>query len=385
MFLMSCWRACIGSIHPLRVSRSALGLLDWRSLMDFAVQNKMQYFLYLGLDKSCLDFVPTDTREYLFQSWRTNERLNHKVMLELLRVNQLFASCQVKYLFFKGPLLSMAGCSPVSARVSGDIDLLVHRIDFLKAKEELFLAGYHAPLGENHEKEYLQAQLDHKEECLSVDLHYGIPPRHLLINPDLLWDSVKFQRFKSNELPVPCIESHVLILCVDGYKNAWNSIGRACDIAALLKCHPINWTALFSKAKHHKVSGILNLGLLIVRWHCKSSYPLRVLVRMYLDIGVVCVAVQIFRLSSIVHASQAEYRGDAVLATLYNIAGLDNWIPNRLAYYTTRVIQLLKPNHKDEVLIFVPSCLRYSLYIVRPCRLIYEYIIRPLFRRLWPT
>ena len=382
IFLLTCWKTCTSIHHQYKPSAMMLKKLDWQSTLEYAIENKMHYTIYLALDKGSLNSLPADVREYLFQSSRRNECLNLQLMLESMRVGQLLAARKVDYLFFKGPFLSLAGYRHVSARKSGDIDILVRSSDFFKAKQILLLAGYCAPKGEEHEVEYLQAQLKRKKgRYLSIDLHYGIPPRYLSLNPSFALDTVKYQLYKNEKFPMPSIESHLLILCVDAYKDTYNSLGRICDIAALIKCQSVQWNILFYKARLQKLTGILTMGLLLAHMQCKVSLPPRVLFQTYMDLGVACTAFKASRSSRIMRRSKSDYSGDTLLAAMYNVIGLERWDHNRLGYYTTRLIKCLKPNRKDLAIISMPSYMRFLLYIIRPCRLFCEYIIYPLSRR----
>ena len=160
----------------------------------------------------------------------------------------------------------------LNLRQCGDIDLLVHPEDFLKAKDLLIRNGYcHTKFG-HHETANFQAQLVSEDGRTGIDLHYGITPRYIHVNQDdadtggrlyrwnwsrldasstnwffymdtrPMWERLNY--IIINDIPVPIFaaEDMLLISCINGIKENWRLLRRISDIAELIRAKPeINW------------------------------------------------------------------------------------------------------------------------------------------------
>ena len=156
-----------------------------------------------------------------------------------LRVYKLFKEHDIPVALFKGPLLAQMAYGEVSLRQAGDIDVLIDRRHFDRAKTLLESLGYEmspsltpAQLA-SHLSNHCELQFMRDEWFTVVDLHWNLAPRSFVFN--LQADDV-MSRLQPVSLAGTVVETFsaedlVLYLSMHGAKHLWRRLEWIASLA----------------------------------------------------------------------------------------------------------------------------------------------------------
>lgn len=244
--------------------------VDWPQLRALAERHGVTPLLFNALSGVCGDAVPSGVLAELRERAEHIAGRNEFNLNVLLRILKLFGEAGIPVVPFKGVAAALADYGSLRLRTCGDVDLLVHRADFLKAKDLLLHNGYHHMYFGHHEVSTVQAALH--DGKLSVDLHYGITPhfhipqmdqikagsrfgpdaRNRLVaestywffylDCDPLWDRLAFLTVADVNIPAFAPEDSLVVACIQGIKENWRRLTRVCDVAQIVRSHPgLDW------------------------------------------------------------------------------------------------------------------------------------------------
>lgn len=97
-----------------------------------------------------------------------------------------------------------------------------------------------------------------------LELQWGIAPRQFSVDLDMnaMWPRTILAEFGGQPTRGLTTEDLLLVLCIHGWKHAWNRLLWCADIARLIQSRAeIHWIALQERAKAAGVERILTLGL----------------------------------------------------------------------------------------------------------------------------
>ncbi len=129
----------------------------------------------------------------------------------------------------------------LSLRQFGDLDILIHKRDLLRAKELLISQGYQLKLTDAQEAAHIYSYCTlpfvRTNGKILVELHWALTGKHWPFPFD-------FDRLRAHLIPVSCGEAQLfslrpedllLFLCVHGAKHHWERLMWICDVAALVR------------------------------------------------------------------------------------------------------------------------------------------------------
>jgi hypothetical protein len=372
--LFCCARTHIDSEIAERIRTLLQQDIDWAYLMQTAVKQGIMPLLYQSLNTTCPEAVPKANLAQLRNYFHTNAQRNLFLTKELLKLLTLFESHSIPAIPFKGPVLAVSAYGNLSLRRISDLDILVREQDYHKAKKLLLDQGHRMVKNRGHEAFYLQAQMWHEEKDVSVDLHYGIQPKHLQLNSEIFLENLQPLSFVGTRIQTFSPETHLLILCIEGKKEGWNQFSRLCDVAALINSYPqMNWESLTEQARRLKIKRILDFGLVLANTLLKAPVPASVL-------------------SSVKQAPLIKWLITQLGKNLFSSPGSQRhpfylWAT---ALYQGELHRLLLywliPNEADLGFLPLPRTLHFLYYLIRPVRLVGKYGLAPfqaLFKRLY--
>jgi hypothetical protein len=340
--------------------------IDWTYLIQIATCHKVMPLLYQSLSTIGSEAVPPEILAQLHDHFRRNTMQNLFLTQELLKLLEQFKEKNIPVIPYKGPVLAASAYGKLSLRQSGDLDLLVSAQNYPQAKALLLEQGYQMVLDSKHEKAHLQAQLWNEKLRVSVDLHYGIPPKDLRLNPERFWESLQTLSLNDKKIQVLSPEAHLLILCVDGHKESWNQLFKLCGVAAIIYAHPaMDWGKLIAWAEQLSMKQILYMALLLanellgtilpeeILQRAKASLVRRFLVkhwREYLFSGT----------QSQTEVSQNKLFHPQTIAPLYRLS---------MAEFKNMVM----PTEVDQAWFPLPPAVSFLYYLLRPIRLVWKY------------
>jgi len=374
--LLCCARTHIDPTTEERLEVLLQQDIDWTYLIQTSARHGVMPLLYRSLNATCPELVPKPILSQLRNFFHTNAQHNLLLTQELLRLLNLFQEHEIPAIPFKGPVLAASVYGNLARRQFGDLDILVHERDYQQAKELLLSQGYRMLYDSEHEANCLQAQLWHTEQQLSVDLHYGIPPKQLQLKQEALWECLASLSLAGTTIQVFSPEAHLLVLCVDGYKEYWHKLSRICDLAAMIGNQELDWERLRELARKLKLERILSLGLLLTSELLEASLPEKIWSRVEANSAIRGLAA---RLQKDLFSEENPQSPPFFLWTiaLYHLY-LSECQPDRLRYWLT-------PNTSDRAFLSLPASLSFFYYLLRPIRVIGKYGLSPfqgLFKQL---
>ena len=238
--------ACAGPMSGQREIVDLLGAVDCEKLLLLAEDHGVTPLVAAALLLLPGDSVPAKIRAELLAHQRAQHFFTLRMSAELFRLIDRFSAQNIGVLVVKGPALTMQAYGDAALRKYGDLDLLVRQADIARATSVMMDAGYepHIPLSAiaagKIPGQYMFRQ---REAKLLVELHNDRTmryyPRPLLI--DELFARKMNVSMDGHNVPTPCVEDHLVLICIHGAKHFWERLQWIADVAALVSRQRINW------------------------------------------------------------------------------------------------------------------------------------------------
>ncbi|WP_243663571.1 nucleotidyltransferase domain-containing protein [Rhodothermus marinus] len=219
--------------------------LDWERLYRLTLRHGVVALAYRNLLQAAPDAVPEPWRIRLEAEARALAVHNLHQTQELLRLVDRLEAEGIPVIPFKGPALAALIYGDPAARVYVDIDLLVKRSDFWKARRVIESLGYraHKQLGEAETEAYLDTQLGfefvHESRDFVVELHWAFfyTIYDLPLDPEAIWARHRQVPFAGRTLRTMAPEDLLLYLAIHGNKHRWLKLTGwpTCRTAASLR------------------------------------------------------------------------------------------------------------------------------------------------------
>lgn len=296
-----------------------------------------------------------------------------------LRVVKIFKENGVRVALFKGPLLAQMAYGEISLRHAGDIDVLISRRDFEKARALLESLGYEmsprltpAQLA-SHLGNHCELQFMRDEWFTVVDLHWDLAPRSFVFN--LHGDEV-MSRLQPASLAGTTVETFgaedlILYLAMHGAKHLWRRLEWIASLAETIRATPsLNWEVLVQRAEHAHATRMLALGLRLVEKF--SDLKLPVLAQVDADNAMQRMSEQVS--TQIFNTFGA---ADSTETNLYNLRIMDR----KRDAVISALRAIFVPTLPDWQALALPAPLHSLYYAFRPLRLSKVYT-SSLWRRM---
>lgn len=294
---------------------------------------------------------------------------------QLARLAGLLQDHGIPSIALKGPLLSLYLHKDLSARSSGDIDLLVHPEDVLRVRDLLISRGYQVTntLHWSSDSAYLRSReneisFQDPSGSVNIDIHWRILPPYFASPFDRLdaWQSLQSVTLAGRQVNTLAPEPLLLLLCSHGAKHAFERLGWICDIASLLKVAPdLDWDAVFRQAAAAHTSRQLCLGLQLAADLLGAQLP----AGMPSDAGVQKLV------GDVKHRllTGAPHPAEGPELIRFSLQVLER-TGQRLRFLAGQYA----PSEAEYRVLRLPPALFFLYYLFRPLRLIYNRV-----RRIW--
>lgn len=201
---------------------------------------------------------------------------------KLIKILKLFEKNGIPAIPYKGPVLAEILYGSPSLRQFGDLDVVVHERDVLKAKDILISFGFELVFQYTAAQEIYILKTNneylffHNKSNITVELHWRIsleafsfPEDH-----DRLWERLCSQLLCGTKVKTFSSEDMLVILSVHGSYHLWEQIKWIADIAALLNVRPgINWRLVLKHAERLRCERMLGLGLYLSNTLLSTDLP----------------------------------------------------------------------------------------------------------------
>jgi len=236
--------------------------LDWDRVLRLAHQERVLPHLSECLSTTFQDHVPATIMAELKRQLLEITGVSLVLGSEIAAVVKLLEARGLRVLTFKGPALAVVAFGNPTARMFGDIDLIVAQNDFAPCQEHFRANGYTVVEDYVFEKTFQR-----EGTWAAIDLHGTITP--LAFPCPLLFDDLWARREMvdvfGHEVPSLSIADHLLAHCLqtthDRYQNRL-SLAKLTDIAGLLQRGiDIDWDHLLALADRLGMSRRLLIAL----------------------------------------------------------------------------------------------------------------------------
>lgn len=372
--LLCCARTHIDTTTGERIHTLLQQDIDWAYLSRIASQHGVMPLLYQSLKTFCPESVPQAILEQLRSHFHANALHNLVLTKELIKLLNLFEVHVIRVIPFKGPVLAASAYGNLALRQFCDLDILVHKRDFLKAKDLLVSQRY---------QPHLQLQLSweahfvHEDSRVNVDLHQGITPQDFpfLVDFERLWQRLEPVFLGDTTVVNLSPEDSLIILCMQvtkdcGQKREW--LAKVCDIAEVIRTHQaLDWERVMEWASMMGSERALFLGLLLANELLGTALPEEVIQRIKADPAVKLYAAQVHK-QLFCETDNSYGVKESFLKRFMMECPPDRG--SRSGYLVWHFLRLaITPSQRDQKFLSLPEPLSFLYYFVRPIRLVTKY------------
>jgi len=308
--LLCCARVLVDEETSGRIEKIVSGQLDWEKFHKLSINHRVVPLVQRSLESTCPEALPTPVRDSLGQAVAASREHNKNNLRVLLEILSMFEENEIPVVPFKGVTTALSIYGSMDLRQCGDIDLLVARQDYLRAKDLLIRYGYNHMYFGHAEVSTAQAQLGASDGSPSVDLHYSVSPlflhtdlpdackgsvldnrnRNQLVtastywfyafDSDRLWNSLHEMDITGKKVRMLSPEDSLLLACTHGIKENWRMLRRLCDVAEILRRYDdMNWETVLTCSEMSVAKTKIFLALACANQHLGAPLPAQILER----------------------------------------------------------------------------------------------------------
>jgi len=286
-----------------------------------------------------------------------------------LRVYKLFNEQGIPVALFKGPLLSEMAYGELSLRQAGDIDLLINRQHFDRARSLLESLGYAmypqltAAQLASHLNNNCEIQFMRDDWFTVVDLHWNLAPRSFVfrVEIDEVMSRLRRVRLAGTAVETFGIEDSVLYQSMHGAKHLWRRLEWITALAETLRSSPeIDWPVLLDRASSAHATRILGLGLRLVEKFSDMKIPDDIFEALDPDRAIHRMAAKIREQIFTTYGA-----ADSTETNLYNLRIMDR----KRDALISALRAIFVPTVPDWQALSLPASLHSLYYAFRPLRL----------------
>jgi hypothetical protein len=316
--------------------------------------------------------IPSTALDLLRNEFERNAFHCYANTLELLEVLQLFEAAGIPAMPFKGVVLGASVYGDMTARIAGDLDILIYFKDLLPATRLLKSRGYELKTlvledGSPEARNYFEYHFERPDDGMVLELRWRLElsPSHFHRNlgMDWIWPRRRTARLAGADVPNLDAVACLLILCMHGSKHVWTRLIWICDVAKLLQSEPqLDWDFAIHEAKRLGLWHCLALGVLLAHGLAGAPVPLEIMRRFERDRTARRLAI-FFQLHAVTEPGKVpEGR------VPYDVQLLG--IREKLGMILSR--GSLRPNARDRAMVNLPKSLDPLYYLIRPIRLLLD-------------
>ena len=342
---------------------------DWEYLMAAASYHGLAPLLHKHVHESCADLVPVNALSRLKQSSLANTQNVLHLAGKQLKIVRLMREGGVPVAVFKGSVLSQMAYGEISLRQAGDIDLLIHRQHFARARVLLESLRYEmtpqltATQLESHLRHHCEIQFVRDDWFTVVDLHWGLAPKSFVFNleTDEVMSRLQTVAVAGAEIQTLATEDLILYLSMHGAKHLWRALEWISSLGELIRAtDAIDWDVVVERAVQSHATRMLGLALRLVERVSRVEIPSHLLRTIDKDESMNRMAEQV-----IAQTFVASGVADSTETNLYNLKIMDR----KRDALRSALRAIFIPTFTDWDALNLPPSLHSLYYAYRPLRL----------------
>jgi hypothetical protein len=357
------------------IRRLAAECRVWTYVLEACRIHGVSSLVCQTMEATAPDLVPQEIREILQARFRANAYRNLFLTQELLRLVQGFHKNGIEVIPFKGPLLAITTYGNVALREFLDLDVLVTKNDFRRARALLADLGYRPPVAqagqpsESFFKSQLGSDYIRDDGRVALEVHWSFVQTWLGFHVDLqaIWAKLQPVHVGSvSVLNLPA-DTTLLYLCAHGAKHRWSRLCWVVDIAELLRRQSkLDWDALLAQAASSGCRRTFFIGLKLAQSLLGAAVPKYVMARIEQDQEAILLAQTLgdgmFNPERDFIQTQFGWDRD-----LYHIRTKERW-REKLIYLSQLAVWGLQPSDKDRAWVSLPGGFHWLYVFIRPIR-----------------
>lgn len=362
---------CAGrrEVEVERLRQSLKQVRDWDYLLNTANAHGLIPLLQKQLHSLAADLTPVSVLSRLkLQSVANTQNVLHLVGKQL-KVYRSFKDNDIPIAILKGSVLSQMAYGDLSLRHAGDIDVLISRSDFSRARTAVEALGYEmtpslsdAHLA-SHLRSHCEIQFVRDDWFTVVDLHWALAPKSFVfrVETDEVMSRLQCVEVAGTEIETLATEDLILYLSMHGAKHLWRAVEWIASLGELIRsAESISWDAVVVRAAKAHATRMLALALRLVERVSGAEIVSQVLETIDKEESMKRMADQV--LSQIFFVSGAPLSSET---NLYNLKIMDR----KRDAFVSALRAVFVPTLTDWDSLTLPTSLHSLYYAYRPLRL----------------
>ncbi len=255
--LLCCARSRRGPERSAEIEALLREKIDWEYLIRMARSHGIMPLLFWQLNAVSPEAVPSTLLDQLGAEFRNNSLRSLSLTGELVGLLRELEGQGVAAIPYKGPILAASAYGNIALREFVDIDVLVRKEEVFRAQKLLLAAGYRPEyrLTTAQQAAFLRYNCEHSflnsNGGSAVDLHWAIAERHFSfpLDTEAFWRRLDRVSLGGSDVYTLSPEDLLLVLCVQGFKDAWERLKYICDVAEVIRAHQdMDWDRVLEQA-----------------------------------------------------------------------------------------------------------------------------------------
>jgi len=243
---------------------------DWDYLFAAASTHGMIPLLQKHLHSLDAYPAPIEFRARVRRQSLSNSQNVLHLIGKQLKLYRLFKENSITTAIVKGSALAQAAYGDFSLRQAGDIDVLISRCHFDRAKVLLESLGYQmtpqltATQLSSHLASNCEIQFVRDDWFTIVDLHWALAPKSFVfkMDTDELLSRLQPVAIAGTEIETLATEDLIVYSSMHGAKHLWRALEWISSLGELLRAtESIAWDTVVERAEHAHATRMLALGL----------------------------------------------------------------------------------------------------------------------------
>jgi hypothetical protein len=375
---------CAARVEPGDAAAATLDTLlardlDWKAVGRYARENEVQPLVHRTLSRREEGQVPTEVLDRLADASRDVALDNLRFDQTLRRLVDELEAADIPVIPFKGPALARRAYGNSAYRQYVDLDLLVQRSDFYRAKAELQEKGYepYRDLDDDEEADFVDSKLGYelvnRADGTVVELHWGLfyDIYGFGFDPEALWQRHERSSFAGQPIRVLAPEDLMRYLCVHGTKHRFLKLKWLCDVAAFVRAQPdLDWATVQRRARETGTERMCLLALYLAHHLLGAAVPPALLRSARADSTLRALAETLCSNWLLRDPERSESETWDVF--WFHVRERER-LRDRLPYVWHHVKLAMAPSEKDREWVDLPEALSFLYVFVRPLRLLREW------------
>jgi Uncharacterised nucleotidyltransferase len=342
---------------------------DWDYLFTTASTQGLVPLLHKHLHSVAVELVPVGFRTRVKRESVANSQNVLHLVGKQLKLFRLFKERHISVAIFKGSALAQAAYGDFSLRQAGDIDVLISRRDFDRARVLLESLSYQmsptltAAQLSSHLASNCEIQFVRDDWFTIVDLHWALAPKSFVfkMETDELLSRLQPVSIAGTEIDTLATEDLIVYLSMHGAKHLWRALEWISSLAELLRsAESIAWDTVVERAETAHATRMLALGLRLAESLSNVEIPAAILRSVDRDESSRRMAQQ--TLAEIFDVATAAASTET---NLYNLKIMDR----KRDAFVSALRALFVPTMADWSTLNLPPSLHSLYYAYRPLRL----------------